>query len=200
MKKLFKKGAGFTLIEILLVVSLMGLVGVAIYHTFANGLKIWQRSHQLILEEDTALFLDRISRELRNAVIFSLIGFEGGEHSVKFATRIRTKADARSGREAGAAVSQIGQMEYVYDAGKKGLYQRQANYSQALDHKKGSERLLLNQIGSVDFRYFYLDADGRLEQTKRISRIPAAVLIEVRISDDRSSRSMSKLVNIPVGL
>ena len=55
-----------TLVEMLIVVGLVSFVMVAIYTSFANGLKVWKRSQQLVIEEDVAIFFDKFSQHFYN--------------------------------------------------------------------------------------------------------------------------------------
>src|SRR3989338_2632588 len=63
----------FTLIEMLLVTSLMAMIGLAVYHSLVNGMKIWDASTRYTAEEDVALFFDKISQDIRSATNYSLI-------------------------------------------------------------------------------------------------------------------------------
>ena len=198
-KKTIARSRGFTLVEMLLVVSLFAVVALSIYHAFSNGLKVWERGRQFMAEEDLDIFFDKFSRELRNTFDFSQIGFAGKETSIKFATRIRTPADRALGLEKDALIDQIGGVEYYFDTGKKTIYKKEFNYSQATNQKAGAERQMLQRVKAVNFLYFYIDADGNLGQTRRISSVPAAVEIRIEM-EGPMEEDMIKLVNIPAGV
>lgn len=188
------------MIEILLVVSLMSVISVALFHTLTNGLKIWERSRQFSIEEDIDIFFDKISRELQNTFPFTQMGFEGKETSLRFAASVRSLADAKLGLEPGAMVERIGSVEYYFDPWKKTVYKRQANYSQAIEHKAGQETPLLHHVKALKFLYYFSDADGNIDHTKSISSIPVAVQIEIEPENDDAEGNAVKLVNIPVGI
>ena len=191
--------SGFTLIEILLVISLLAMIGAAVYRSFSNGLKVWDHSRKLIIEEDIAIFFEKFSDDLHNSFAYSRIPFEGREDHLKFATIVTAKADAKLKMEEGALLSRIGQVEYYFDPGQRILYKRQANYGQALRHGSGSERPLLARINDIKFLYYFGDSSGKLSTTKSINNVPAAVLVDVEFTDDGNPRTMKKLVNIPMG-
>lgn len=196
----FPSQSGFTMIEILLVVSLMGVIALALFHSLSNGLKIWDRSCQFVMEENNDILFERLAQELRNTFSYSLLGFDGKETSIKFATSIHTAADRKLGLKPGSVVERMGLAEYYFDPGKKTIYKRQANYGQALDHKMGAEIPVIRHVKSLKFLYFFLDDEGNVEQTKSISRIPVAVQIEVENESGEVRGSAVKLVNIPVGI
>ena len=56
-----KNNKGFTLIEVCLVSAMVAIISLAIYTTFANGIKIWQKAHTEILEEDVSIFFERFT-------------------------------------------------------------------------------------------------------------------------------------------
>ena len=200
MKRKLITQLGFTMVEILLVASLMGVVGVSLYHAFANGLKIWERSRQFTVQEDIDIFWDKIGRDLNNTLNFSRIGFQGRENFVSFAAPVQTSADTRSGLEAGSLTDQVGRVEYFFDPGKKTIFRRQANYSQALEQKSGMEVPLLSRVKAVKFLYYYIDTAGQVEKTTTTSNIPVAVEMNIELENDSMQSKMTKLVSIPVGI
>ena len=77
-----------TLMEILIVVSLIAMMSVAIFNALSNGMKIWKRSQQMVIEEDIAVFFDKIAHDIRNAFVFSQFRFEGDELRFAFPTMV----------------------------------------------------------------------------------------------------------------
>lgn len=77
---------GFTLIELLLVAALLLMIAGAFTAPLMQGIKIFNRLNQVHQEEEIALFMERLTQELKNSVNFSLLPFMYSEQSLSFAT------------------------------------------------------------------------------------------------------------------
>lgn len=77
--------AGFTLIEMLLASALLLTAGVTAAGFLDQGVKIFIRLSASSREEAAAVFLARLTRDLRSASDYSLIPFIRGEQEVSFA-------------------------------------------------------------------------------------------------------------------
>ena len=192
------KQSGFTLIEALLVVSMIAMIGLTLYSTFSNGVKLWQRGQQFVAEEDISIFFDKIGGELRNTFEYSLIGFKGREKAISFPTFVHAPLYS-SAKDKGFYVDQIGRVEYYFDSSKKKLFRRQADYGQALSGDSDAERPLLNNIESVQFNYFFVNrVAGRPERTTFMDEIPVMVRIDVEFVDEKGQkRTLNKIVALP---
>jgi prepilin-type N-terminal cleavage/methylation domain-containing protein len=200
MMPTLKKKNAMTLIETLIVVSLVGLLGLAIYQSLANGIRIWDRSREIVTEEDVIVFFDKINTDLRNAFFYSKIRFEGGEYRFTFPTLVYTPQDTRiSDRSEDEYVDQIGKVEYYYDFNEDAVFRRQANYSQALNEQFGEPRKMVGSIGRIKFNYYYLTGDGEIYSTEVYDTIPEGIEIEIEFEDNSGKRIMRKFLDIPVG-
>ena len=73
MVKIKKISKGFTIIETILVASIMSIIALTLYNAIANGLKVWDRAHKFLVEEDIALFLDDVAQAVAvGELIFSV--------------------------------------------------------------------------------------------------------------------------------
>ena len=121
MKEKKKKfNNAFTLIEMILVVSLISLVGLASFRTIANGLSVWEQSLQIGVEEDLAIFLDKITRDLRNSYKYSLLKFDGTKRTISFPTIVHTREDRRKNYGRLRYVDRMGKVEYYFDGCEAG--------------------------------------------------------------------------------
>jgi len=194
-----KKGflRAFTFVEMALVVSLLSLVSLAVYRSLSNGLEIWKRSARFILEEDAAIFLEGLTRELSNTLSYSLLPFEGEADRVRFATMIRTASDKQGSSARQGYVSQIGCVEYSFDRGRSALVRRQANYGQALDGEFQPGRVRVRPVDS--FQLLYYSRDGSvLKSTDGMTPFT----VEVKMTFHESSgaiRTLRRLIPVPVG-
>jgi len=62
---------GFTLTEVLLVSAMFAVISLAVFNAFSNGFKLWARGQHVMVEGYTAIFLDKISEDLRQTVLMS---------------------------------------------------------------------------------------------------------------------------------
>ena len=191
--------AGFTLVEILLVVSMVAMISISLYTAFSNGFKLWARGQHFVMEEDIAIFFDKIGEDLRNSFQYSLIAFKGRERSISFPTVVYAAMNSKE-TKSGHYIHQIGRVEYHFDPIKNQLFRRQADYGQALKDEFPPERTLLNNVMDVEFNYFYAgaDADARMEKTTVMDELPNMVKVKIRYNDDRGrAREFYKIIAIP---
>ena len=91
MMKLFphmslpRKNKGFTLIEVLLALTIFAFIGIGIATSFFSGVKLWQRATTSgVWRNDIILGLEAVSKELRQSIDMPEIGFEGDVKSFSF--------------------------------------------------------------------------------------------------------------------
>lgn len=189
----------FTLIEVLLVLSLLSVISVAVYRALANGLAIWEKRSQTDTQEDILIFFEKLTEDLQKAVPFSRIPFDGQKSSVSFAALIKTPADRAINGRNDEYVEQIGQVEYYFDSMKKSLVREQKNYSQAVNKKSGSERVLVQGLLSVKFDYFYKENDAYTAVSEIHEAVPAVIMVTLKFLEEEKEKTVSRTVIIPVG-
>lgn len=189
----------FTLIEMLLVASLLSVTGLAVYHAISDGLRIWEYSRRYSSEEDVAVFFEKLTTDLQNIYRYSAISFDGKENKILIPTIVRTPVDKEiSG--SGDLVEQMGCAEYFLQTGEKAIYRRQANYSQSLNKKFAPARALAVPVEKLHFKYYFVE-EGKLKAKKTAAKeIPAAVLIQIDFREVGGSvRHLQRMINIPAG-
>lgn len=194
------KTKSFTLIEVLLVSSLIAVLGVAIFHTFSNGLKLWARAQRLNPESEVALFLDKIGEDLRSTSAISGIAFKGIGAQLSFPAIVLTKADQRSSRASEGMVNQIGAVRYRFDPGTQTIYRRQANYAQAIKDRWIQEEVPV-AVGITELALHYeISSEKRyLLKSTFDEGIPRGVMVEVNFGDDSGKHQLKRYFLIPVG-
>jgi len=197
--RIHNKQRGMTLLEILIVVSLISIISIVLFSSLATGLRVWERSRRSLIEQDIVIFLDKISQDIRNSFIYSLIPFQGGEDRLSFPTIVYIPADPYSGLSEGTYVDQIGKVEYYFEILDKGLYRRAANYSQAISDLYGTPRKLVEIIDQLKFHYYYLSEKGELYSRATLEGVPLGVEISVVFSDSLGERVMRKYIDVPLG-
>src|ERR1039458_2354762 len=103
---------GFTLTEILLVSAMFAVISVAVFNAFSNGFKLWARGQHVMVEGDMAIFLDKISEDLRQTVSISGIPFKGEGTQLTFPAIILDRTDENGARANEGYAAQIGAVRY----------------------------------------------------------------------------------------
>jgi prepilin-type N-terminal cleavage/methylation domain-containing protein len=187
---LIKKNS-FTLIEMLLVISVVAIISLTIYATFNNGMKLWQRANRYIPEEDVNISFDKFATDLRNAFKFTGINFTGTEDKIEFPTLVNS---------ASLKNRTVGRVRYFYESGSGILSREQSDYSQVYTSEGSQVQAVLRNIKSLKFRYYVFDKETKVyswqgEWTKE--GLPLAVRLEVEFEYDSQGEKFTKTVNIP---
>jgi Tfp pilus assembly protein PilE len=75
---------GFTLIELVLAVSLVMLVGLGVYRALAKGIRLIEWQKTTITVGQIAIFFEKFAGELRNSNNYLNAGFSGSKEKVSF--------------------------------------------------------------------------------------------------------------------
>ncbi len=188
---------GFTLMETLLVAGLIAMTGLALYQTVDNGIRLWERSQDVLLSEDAMLFLDRLTQDLHNTLDYAFLPFDGKSSRVQIPTVIETPPDPVSHMKTEMNVSQPGTVEYRFDEGTRSIVRSQINYGRSVKHLSGEARALLSDVVSLKFTYLYNDGGGWQEK-QSVGYIPAAVTVDLEFKSVNGIESMRRTIWIPV--
>ncbi|MDB4349758.1 prepilin-type N-terminal cleavage/methylation domain-containing protein [Omnitrophica bacterium] len=197
-----KNSLGFTLVEMLVVSAIVVVISLAIYTTFNNGIKIWERANETIPEEDLNIFFDRFSSDLRNGFNFKEIEFKGNSDRLEFATLvISPRLKKRT----------IGQVIYFYDSAARTLKKEERDFSHIFREQEGIVKHALKNVKSLKFYYYFYDDDRKeyfwLEEWKKVKEeekekgktTPLAVRMIVEFDDETRILEFTKTVSMPVG-
>ncbi len=198
LSKLRRKNA-MTLIEVLLVVSIVSGLSLALYNGLSMGIKVWERSRVAVKEEDIVIFFDKLTNDLHNSYLFAKIPFQGGESRLIFPTIVLTPADRSLELPEGELIEQTGQVEYYHDILDDTIYRREFNYSQTLNQSQPKPRAVLSEIDGLKFRYFYVTPEGDLYSSDFLDAIPMGIEVEVQFSNNTGQKSFKKYIDIPIG-
>ena len=200
MQRTLRAKKGFTFIEMALVVGLMSMLGLAGYKALANGLRIWERTRTFSVDEDVAIFLSKLTRDLHNAFAYSVIAFEGDDEHLIFPTIVWTQMDKKVADGKVDHIRQIGQVEYYFDKINARLMRRQANYSQALDDERPQERLIASPVENVQFLYYYIEDEKPKIKRRVKDSLPNAVAVKVEFAEETGKkREVTRIINLPIG-
>ncbi len=149
-----KSYRGFTLLELLIAITIFSIVAIAIYSSFNVGIHAWRKAENSYkVRQEARHALNTIGRELRCAINFAPIAFEGTSNSVSFCrtgTFKITYAIVKEEKEE----KQKGKEVETYS-----LYRILQTYQESVKGEKGTESLLASGVLDFKLQYAYLDLD-----------------------------------------
>ena len=205
--RLFAK-EGFTLIEILVATSILGVIGLTILTTFGSGLHVYERVQAFGgSQAEVLLALEEMERDIKNVFPMSTVAFEGDSHRIAFPAVIET-LKIIDGKE--SVVPSVGRISYYIDEAiymddvEKSLMRVQQNYSLAVaggDAQEGQgETLAL--IEDLAFEYYYYDEEAKTygwqnSWSGEEETLLSGVKIEMTYKDSDQDIVIERIVVIP---
>jgi len=195
----------FTFVELLISITLVSLVGVAVYSVLANGIHAWRRGNEnRAYARNIRLTTERMACDLRNTFEFSDIAFEGTEDSIMFPGLVLSESDSSSSEV--ESYYELGRIAYFYDSGENALRKEEKIYPQALGEEEiGKGEVLLERVNKLEFNYCYLDnATGNYKwkddwKKEEQESIPQAVKIEMVLEKGTHQEDFEKTIFVPIG-
>lgn len=186
-----KKPAGFTLVELLVSLSLVTVIFAALMATFYGGMQVWDRSECMQTQgSNLQLAFEKMRKDIRNSLTFNLIETEGRYDEFVFATKLplETTEDLND--------FQIGRVAYYLDKQSRVLCRSAVAFKDMRRQKIKAEcQILAEGIDRVRFKYYLEDTEegeakwkGSLREDER----PSVVRIETRYTDDCSGEEVEK--------
>lgn len=195
---------GFTLIEVMISASILGVISLAVLTTFGSGLHVYERVQSYGgRQADVLIGLEEMERDLRNAIPFSAVKFTGDAQSIEFPIIVDSVVQAEEG---GKLVPTVGKVSYSLKGGLKAsvLMRGQSEYGQAYSKRSvgdGQERVLAD-ISGLHFSYYYFDKETEESGWKddwstEEENIPVAVKVEVVYEGRGQEIQLARTVMIP---
>jgi prepilin-type N-terminal cleavage/methylation domain-containing protein len=183
---------GFTLVEILIVTMILAVISLAIFSTFSNGMKIYNRVNSEATSEDLVIFCDRFGHDLRNSFNFTVINFTGKPEELEFAGIINSpRMEKRS----------VSRIKYVFDPSAEKIRRFTADYSAIYFSEEDSFRQALDKVKSCVFSYYSFDNKTREfvwgERWDKAG-LPSSVRMELEFKNNPEEKFV-RTFNIPVG-
>jgi len=187
---------GFTLLELLITASLITLMGLAIYSTFARGVMVWERGGKTdIIEQEAKFSLEKMAKELRNSFKFSRIEFRGTKDEISFPTYVNTADIAQTPKW------EIGRINYFYDSSKKSFFCREASYIDLFQDDLPKAREIVSQVNDLEISYYFFDAIGKTYKWKDSwsdkKDFPLGVRISLTVGSGEDEKEFIKTVYLP---
>ncbi len=82
MKKRLRTQKCFTFIEVMLVAAMLSVIALALGGVLNNGIDIWRRVNGIAMEGEVAIFFDKFTTDVKNAIVYKGIDFSGDEAAV----------------------------------------------------------------------------------------------------------------------
>jgi prepilin-type N-terminal cleavage/methylation domain-containing protein len=191
-----KTRAGFTLLELLLVLTLAPIVFFAVYANFSTGTRLWQRLQTDTPEESLVIFRLKVQRDFENALRTGMIPFEGDKEETAFGAGI--SAEPALGGERG-----IGQVRYRYDERARGIVREVRDFHQVYRDDTGRSSVVLKGVRSFELSYLVEDTVSKQYQwgssyrPNKPGSLPMAV--KMIFTGDQGSPSGEVTLFIPAG-
>lgn len=222
----YKFLTGFTLVELLISVSIFAIIGVVLYSSYRGGVITWRRiNSETTFQQKIRYAFDRMSRDFGNMAFLSNLSFEGSADKLKFVSLIRSSegegldiarvsyylsldGEGPSGSaivRAEEAVNNALSLEVTEEepAEGKGL-------NQAIEREPKKKQALLDGVSDLKFSYLALykgsSSDEELEYEwldfwEEEEGLPLGIKIEFTLTnpEDKSSMALSRRIYIPAG-
>ena len=172
MNRKNKSDPGFTLIEMIIAVTIFAIIAASIYATFNAGIRMWLKTSPMIeANQRMRIFFNTLSLDLKNIVTyypkltsatssfapssFSSFGdeeplnFEGEPDRISFMT-IMNVSD-----QDGAFHGEIARVAYVYDKANKTVKRLVATKREGFDESKAVTVEVLSNVEAENFGFEY---------------------------------------------
>ena len=180
------------MIEMAVAAAMVGLLGLAIFAAFNNGVRVFQRVKQPLVQEDLAVFLSKFTADVHNSLAFSrLQPVYAGSH-LELVTQVKSpKLRSYS----------VGKVIYTYDPGSSTFFRQQYDMSDLYTQGAPGVSQAIAQVSALKFSYYVFDEQKNEDvwvddYTK--TGFPQAVRLELDIGDGKDATKVTKTVTVPV--
>lgn len=192
------QNAGFTLVELLVTVSLVALVGATVVASVTGCLKVWERINEHGRQAQwVAVAFDQLRQDLRSPRRFGPIPFDGTHDAVSFASVVPMTTAA------GVDMNEMGRIGYYFDAHRQMLCRSQQSYRflRRVQLKDACDPVLTN-VERVRFSYYVTKPEtktGEWFNEWSSPQPPLAVKVEVRYHERTTNHADTQtlLVYVP---
>ena len=197
MGKGLRNYQGFTLIEILVSLSIFSIIALAVYASFAGGIGAWKKAQEFSSVYQTSrLLLQDMARELKNTVPITGIQFEGGPGKISFVTATQnpfSKLDA--------PITSHGLSRVSYELRRGRSYSQLGLYRRKNPDLKtpGEAQRIVDSIEKMEFHYTYKTEAGEMQPWSGVWEMTDQIPYGVKIDLTMSGSHFTKMIVIPHG-
>ena len=182
------------MIELVITSAMVGLLGLAIFAAFNNGVRIYQRVSRPQAQEDLAVFLSKFTADVRNCVVYGrLSGVYTSEH-LELVTQVASPRLGSSG---------IGKVIYAYDP-VSGALSRQVFDMSGLYVQGGGPAPVqsIGGVGTLSFSYLVFNEEKRdyvWQDSYANAAPPHAIRLQFDFGTGKDAATVTRTVSVPIG-
>lgn len=172
---------------------MLGVISLAIFSTFNNGFKVWQKINKPLAEEDSGIFLDKLAQDLSNCLKSSSLSFTGDQNNLGIPTQVFSPR---------LKIRTLGLVVYSYDRESGVLSRQPKDLSQLYNRQEDGPVTLLKNIGFFKFEYYCFDPQKQEYIWKEEwsgANLPLAVRVSLSLNGYSGTDKIIRTINIPVG-
>ena len=171
---------GFSLLELMVVVSIVGLVIGVVVACFSGGIRVWESARILThVEQEMYFGVENVRRDIANTFAFHDIQFVGSEQEVSFPALFESTG------EDGEQELHIGTVKYQYNGADRTLIRLVWAYPGVEDNAEWE--VIATGMDSLQFRYRGGPDSGAGDEWigtwQDPTNFPAAVNVELQLSE-----------------
>ncbi|MDX9701445.1 MAG: hypothetical protein RBU23_00220 [Candidatus Auribacterota bacterium] len=211
----------FTLLELLIALSLFATIMVSLYSALSVGIVAWKRGDQgSNLHQRARIILDTMVTDIRKCVYFDYIQFLGQANEVYFPVAIPvTKVTSKDKTVFDTSIFKITYFmdKTSYRHKYKSLMRLQETFLKSLDESRREAKVLSDDIDELSFQYIYIKSKEEIEMLSEFdsplywetdwkvkNKIPRSVKIKLVLVDqpgtsDENKITFERTVFIPIG-
>jgi prepilin-type N-terminal cleavage/methylation domain-containing protein len=188
---------GFSLLELMVVVAILGLVAGVVVASFSGGLRVWESARVLThVEQEVYFGVENVRRDIANTFAFHDIKFAGSEREVSFPAVFEVPG------EDGEPELRIGTVKYQYSGDDRTLMRLAWPYPGVED--SADREIIAEGVESVRFRYRggpdSASGSEWIGTWQHPTNFPAAVNIELKLSEMGPALAIDRDIPLVEGL
>ncbi len=195
-----RRKPGLTLVELLVVLSLLTLVIGAVIATLTGGFQVWERAQALGMHGQWAqVVFEQIRGDLSNARAFDPIGFKGEYDGFSFPTLVRVQLAQGDVQQ---EVEELGRVGYFWNSADRTLYRSRHSYRVVRRYSvKDLAHPVLMEVTRARFHYYGFNPEqGAYDWSDRWEKpaLPLAVKMEISYPNGPTHQERTQAVLIPL--
>lgn len=143
-----KKNKGFSLIELIIVSVMVAMISLAVYATFNNGLRIWQRINEELPTEELGIFFERFSSDVRSLLPLYAVAFVGEKEMLEFSALLHSPL---------FLAKTPALIRYRFIPSGKSLERSESDWSMLSNKEEPKSTHVLKNISNAVFDYYMYD-------------------------------------------
>lgn len=191
----------FTLIELIIAITIFSIIAVSIYSVFRIGVKLWYATNPMIqANQSLRLFFNTISLDLKNSICYTKNGknFEGDSGKVSFITLVDVYDNGALPH------TELARVVYYFDRYRKAVRRAVATKLEGFSEDYARSADILTNIDEKDFGFQYCYKSGSSKtdynyewkneweaEDRDNGKIPRAISVR--------AREYNKIIFIPTG-